>query len=66
MDEADCADKQTEAFLKYSAMKKKPEGPEATGQCLQCGENVAAPRRWCNADCRDEYEYVIGRRHGPT
>lgn len=23
------------------------------GYCLTCGEDVPAPRRWCNAECRD-------------
>lgn len=35
---------------------RKPEGPVATGQCLCCLEPVTAGRRWCNAECRDEWE----------
>jgi len=27
-----------------------------TGKCLSCGQSVSDERRWCNADCRDNYE----------
>lgn len=27
-----------------------------TGECLECGERVEHPRRWCNAVCRDDWE----------
>jgi RNA polymerase-binding transcription factor DksA len=30
--------------------------PEATGFCLSCGEPLPDGRRWCNADCRDDWE----------
>lgn len=36
---------------------KKPEGPAATGHCLYCSERLPKPMRWCNADCRTEYEF---------
>ena len=29
---------------------------QATGRCLWCGEPVADGRRWCDAECRDEWE----------
>lgn len=38
------------------AKKKKTVEAEATGECLNCSTKVAAGRRWCNAECRDEYE----------
>jgi hypothetical protein len=34
---------------------RKPDGPAALGYCLACGELLAG-RRWCDADCRDDYE----------
>ena len=27
-----------------------------TGRCLYCSEVVQDGRRWCDADCREEYE----------
>lgn len=31
---------------------------EATGFCLSplCGEAVDPPKRWCDADCRDDWQ----------
>lgn len=33
-------------------------GPEvkATGRCLFCHETVAAGTRWCDSDCRDDWQ----------
>ena len=38
---------------------------EATGECLSCGEGLDSGKRWCNADCRDEWqrEQKSKRRH---
>mgnify|MGYP006293903467 FL=1 len=27
-----------------------------TGSCWNCGRSVDKPRRWCDAECRDEWE----------
>ena len=32
------------------------------GQCYWCGEPLPAPRRWCDADCRDDWERDHARR----
>ena len=29
---------------------------EATGECLNCFEPVPAGHRWCNANCRNDWE----------
>jgi hypothetical protein len=39
----------------------KPEA-EATGECLWCCEELVAPKRWCDADCRDAWEKDKRRR----
>jgi hypothetical protein len=36
---------------------RKPAGPEATGECLYCSERLPAPMRWCDAECRNEWDY---------
>ena len=36
-----------------AALQKKIE---ATGLCLYCGEDLPEGVRWCNAECRDEWE----------
>lgn len=32
------------------------EGPAATGYCLACGVALDGGRRWCDADCRDDWQ----------
>ncbi len=29
-----------------------------SGQCIWCGEPVDDGRRWCSADCRNDYERI--------
>lgn len=35
---------------------RRPEGPASVGYCLCCREALPAARRWCDADCRDDWE----------
>jgi hypothetical protein len=56
IDNANDLVEQTDSFaLRDIRSKLKPEA-EATGYCLACSEEVAPPRRWCDADCRDMWE----------
>jgi len=34
---------------------RKPAGPKATGLCLNCDRPLADGKRWCDAECRDEW-----------
>lgn len=60
-DLADLAQLQTErlALLPRPAVKS---GPEATGFCLYCDEPVAPGLRWCNAECRNDWQAEENRR----
>ncbi|MDR1423478.1 MAG: hypothetical protein LBI92_02560 [Azoarcus sp.] len=33
-----------------------PASPAATGFCLNCAEPLLDGRRWCDAECRDNWE----------
>lgn len=56
IDKANDLVEQTDSMaLRAVRAKLKPEA-EPTGYCLACGEDVAPPRRWCDADCRDMWE----------
>lgn len=35
---------------------RKPVGPAATGLCLSCDAPLPDGRRWCDADCRDDWQ----------
>lgn len=61
MDVIDQAQQQIEQALER-ALKQRRAEPEAafTGYCLWCGELVEAPRRWCCAECRDDWEVHHG------
>lgn len=58
-DPLDLSVAQQETILKFQLAARKPEGPAYTGYCLDpnCGEELEAPRRWCNASCREAWEH---------
>ena len=60
MDEADITEKNREYLERSNLHKSKRFTPETTytGQCWYCGEKVEAPRRWCNVNCRDDWQTV--------
>jgi hypothetical protein len=43
------------------AATKRPVGPEANGHCHWCSERIPEPMRWCDADCRNEYDEALRR-----
>lgn len=45
-----------EHFRELALRNKRPEGPAACGQCLNCGEPLEGLRRWCDEDCREDWE----------
>lgn len=57
-DEADLAALQ-EQVLRDSAIYSARQVKNiifSTGKCLQCDAEVDGERRWCNSDCRDDWE----------
>jgi hypothetical protein len=54
-DLADLAQIQQER-LEPLTRRRAPDAPNATGFCLFCGEPLAAGLRWCDTDCRDDWE----------
>ena len=54
-DNLDIAAEREELERTFAQAIRKPSGPVATGRCLHCDE-VSDDRRWCDADCRDEWE----------
>lgn len=56
-DPADVATRNEEmARVGAVAASRRPAGPQYTGVCHYCDDPVDAPRRWCNAFCRDFWE----------
>ncbi len=57
MDEIDRANSMTDIYLDI-ALKTRERGPkiEPTGKCLYCEAPLPDGRRWCDADCRDDWQ----------
>jgi len=55
-DPLDRAQELTEEMLQRSLAQRKPEAPGAVGYCLNCFEDVNEGVRWCDAECRDDWE----------
>ncbi|TCS70754.1 hypothetical protein EDC61_11481 [Sulfuritortus calidifontis] len=65
-DEADRAQDVIDLLLGAAIQgAKKPGGPPPTGSCLNCGEPLKPGLRWCDADCRDDWQRYqsFGNRH---
>jgi len=55
MDEADAADLTINQAL-AAAMRRRHATLPAVGQCYSCAEPVADGARFCDADCRQDWE----------
>lgn len=64
MDDADIAGERDEKLMSSRLKAAHDFAPEAKacGVCLNCGEPVAPARRWCDAECREDWE--LRRRQG--
>tara|TARA_R100001530_G_scaffold41634_2_gene31857 strand:- start:464 stop:649 length:186 start_codon:yes stop_codon:yes gene_type:complete len=57
VDEVDKANEQLEKSIENTLKNIDTTIPKNnTGKCLSCGLDVKDERRWCSADCRDNYE----------
>ncbi len=56
-DDADRSDLKIEAAI-LEGVRKARSGPALpwTGFCLNCESEVAEPLRFCDADCRDDFD----------
>lgn len=55
-DDIDKASELSELMDKVALQYRRAAGPLATGFCLSCGEELKKGQRWCDADCRDDFE----------
>lgn len=61
MDIGDMAERQEELARQAALLRRRHSGPEYTGQCVNCGEPVEDPKRWCDVHCREDWEKRGGR-----
>lgn len=55
-DPSDLATQQEQTFLDAALSVRKPTGPKPCGRCLNCDEPLDYPERWCDQDCRFDWE----------
>jgi hypothetical protein len=62
----DLAQAQNERREERALAARKPAAPRASGFCLNCGEPLPEGRRWCDAECRDDWERMntLSRQQG--
>ena len=56
MDIIDQANDLIEREMQARLASRRPAPLPPTGDCYNCGEILEGDRRWCDADCRDEYD----------
>lgn len=56
MDEFELASEHEQLRRDIALRLRKPIGPEATGVCLHCETPLSDGRRWCDAECREDWE----------
>ena len=55
-DEADRSDGAIEMAQTVALTHRASEGPPPCGECHYCGEPLNDGRRFCDADCRDDWQ----------
>ena len=58
MDDADRASEREDIAreVAVAAIRRRIEAMPSLGYCYYCGEALRAGKRFCDADCRDDYE----------
>lgn len=52
----DQANEAAELFRTAALSQRKPEGPQATGYCYNCEAHLKPRQRWCDTQCRADWE----------
>ena len=55
-DLSDLASQHEQMFLDAALTKRKPLGPTPCGHCFNCEAPLPPADRWCDADCRADWE----------
>lgn len=61
-DNLDIASDREELDRSLALAVKRPSGPVPTGRCHFCDEIVGDAQRWCDAECRDQWEALRTRK----
>lgn len=56
MDLIEDAERATHAFHREAMSNRAKEGPTVIGACYNCGASLTHPHRWCDTNCRDDWQ----------
>ena len=52
----DDANERSDIFLRSALSFQRKVAPAPTGVCFFCGDILPYTHRWCDVDCRDDWE----------
>lgn len=55
-DANDRAERDLQLAIRAARCSNGLDAPEPTGHCLNCGERVEPAHRWCDDECRDDWQ----------
>lgn len=61
----DDANNTADLFLRVELQNRKHtaiKAPDGIGVCLNCGADVEGDRRWCDHECRDQWQADQARK----
>ena len=58
----DQAERHEQLFREIALRNLKPEGPPPCGFCHNCNEPLDEGLRFCDGDCREDWEYREQRK----
>lgn len=61
-DDVDVTAQRLEREMEALLRRRAKAGPRSTGACLWCEAPLPDGQRWCDADCRDDWERAHSRR----
>ncbi len=62
-DDADLTQERIEHEMEAMLRQRRRAAPPACGACLWCEAPLPDGRRWCCADCRDDWQHFEERGH---
>lgn len=61
-DNVDVAAERIEWIARHQLAFRHPEAPHGQGLCLNCAEPLTNGHRWCDRDCKEDWEKRQCRR----
>lgn len=59
---AEITDREREYLLEAHKQRAMETALSPKGFCYNCGDSLPADRTFCDADCAEDYEYILKRK----